>query len=141
METKTSELIARGILFKEEKILLCKAISGGHHFLPGGHIEFGEKAEDTLPREFIEETGEKIEVGKFVGAFETKYGEGEVHHELNLVFLIKTSAENITSKEDHIEYLYVNKEEFEKIKFLPKFMKEVILQFWDNQQTFWASDM
>ena len=141
METKITEIIARGIMIKKNKILLCCLKKGGHYFLPGGHVEFGEKAEGTLIREFLEETNEKIQVGKFLGAFENKYGDNSVHHEVNLVFHIDLTADNITSIEDHIDYVYVTKDEFTEINFLPKFFKDVILNYWDNPQTFWTSDM
>lgn len=139
METKTSELIARGILIKNEKILLCHAKKGGHYFFPGGHIEFGEKSEDTLVRELMEETGEKITVGKFVGAFENNFGENLSHHEVNLVFLIESDSGDFTSMEGHIEYMFVTKEELKVINFLPVFVKDLVLKYWDDKQTFWAS--
>lgn len=49
-----------GVIIKENKILLIKKVSGpydGKLDLPGGTIEFGEKPEDTLKRELLEETG------------------------------------------------------------------------------------
>lgn len=52
-----------GIIIKEEKILLINKVSGPYHNkldLPGGTIEFGEKPEETLKRELLEETGIKI---------------------------------------------------------------------------------
>jgi len=141
METNISELIARAIVIKDGKILLCHLKKGDHYFLPGGHIEFGEKAKDTLIREFDEEVGVKIMVGEFVGAFENKYGENPTHHEVNLVFSVDSVSDNITSVENHIEYAYVTKEKFTEINFLPKFLIKVILDYWDNPQIFWASDM
>lgn len=139
MESKISEIIARGILFKEGKIVLCKSKNREHYFLPGGHIGFGEKAEDALIREFLEETGENIEIVKFIGAFENAYNEAKLHHEVNLVFYIELYSNNIASKEDHIEYKYLNKDEFREANFLPKFLKSTILKFWDDKQIFWCS--
>lgn len=52
-----------GLMIRDEKILLIKKVTGpydGKLDLPGGTIEFGEVPEDTLKREFLEETGIKI---------------------------------------------------------------------------------
>ncbi len=40
--------------------------NNGKYFFPGGGVESGEKLEDTLKREVMEETGIEIEVVKFL---------------------------------------------------------------------------
>lgn len=59
-----------GICIKEQSVLLVN-----HHSLnesgdfwapPGGGMEFGSSAEENLKREFLEETGLKIEIEKFL---------------------------------------------------------------------------
>ncbi len=55
-----------GIAFnKEGKIATIKTARG--YFLPGGGIEDNENHSQCLEREFIEETGYKIEVGRYIG--------------------------------------------------------------------------
>ena len=52
-----------GLIIKENKILLIKKKTGpydGKLDLPGGSFEFGERPEETLKREFQEETGLNI---------------------------------------------------------------------------------
>lgn len=136
----TIELIARAIIIDREKILLCKSKKRGHYFLPGGHVEFGEKTEEALKREFIEETGSEVEIDKFVGAFENIFGQEQKYHEVCLVFTATLQDKEIASKEDHIEYAHVSKDEFINSNFQPKFMKDVVLNFWTNKETFWASE-
>ncbi len=137
----TSELIARAIVIHGDKILLSKSKKRGHYYLPGGHIEFGEKVDEALKREFIEETGDEIKVDKFIGAFENIFGEEQKYHEVCLVFAASLLSldKEIASKEDHIEYARITKSEFADSKFLPVFMKEVVLKFWTDKESFWAS--
>lgn len=58
-----------GVLIEENKILMVKhKMSLEHHFwsTPGGGIQFGSPAQENLSREFLEETGLNIAVGKFI---------------------------------------------------------------------------
>lgn len=59
-----------GVLFEDGKYLMAN-----HHGInalgnfwcgPGGGLEFGESIENAIKREFLEETGLQIEVGKFI---------------------------------------------------------------------------
>ena len=57
-----------GLLFKSEKLLLIKHQMDDYDLWapPGGGIEFGESTEETLIREFKEETGITIKVNEFL---------------------------------------------------------------------------
>lgn len=54
------------VLVDEGKILMVTVRSNGKYFFPGGGINVGEKMEDALKREVMEETGIKIKIEKFV---------------------------------------------------------------------------
>ena len=81
---------AYGLVIKDNNILLIKKVGGpydGKLDLPGGTIEFGERPEDALKRELMEEVG--IEVVNFQlfdadsVSFEWQYKEDvllKVHH-------------------------------------------------------------
>lgn len=57
------------------------------HRPAGGGIEFGEKASRTLEREFLEEYGLAITVGRQLGALENHFTyAGQAGHEIVLVF-------------------------------------------------------
>lgn len=57
---------AYGIIKHENKILLVNTKSSGKWFFPGGGVEIGERLEDALKREIMEESGIEIEVEKFL---------------------------------------------------------------------------
>ena len=41
----------------------------GMHALPGGHVELGEPTEAAMIREFLEETGLRVEIERLVGVY------------------------------------------------------------------------
>ncbi|HAQ41723.1 MAG TPA: DNA mismatch repair protein MutT [Clostridiales bacterium] len=54
-----------GIVFDEGKVAAVKTPKG--YFLPGGGIEKNENHTQCLEREFMEEAGYEIEVGRYIG--------------------------------------------------------------------------
>ena len=81
---------ACGLLIEQNKILLLKHDGlgpDGHLWLPaGGGVEFGQSAEETVVREYLEETGLNIEIVKYLFANEHI---DEKHHAVELFFLVK----------------------------------------------------
>jgi 8-oxo-dGTP diphosphatase len=63
-----------GVCEIDGKVLLANhlEINGGNNFWcpPGGGVEFGETIEAALKREFFEETGLIVSIGKFLGIYE-----------------------------------------------------------------------
>jgi nucleoside triphosphatase len=66
----TSKLVFRpsvyAIIEHEDQLLLIRSRHGGKYALPGGGVELGERLEDALKREVMEETGIEIEIQQFV---------------------------------------------------------------------------
>ncbi|WP_210489103.1 NUDIX domain-containing protein [Rufibacter aurantiacus] len=71
-ETYSSKARIRvcGLLVQEDTLLLARhkaAFGEGNYWMPpGGGLDFGEKVKDCLRREFLEETGLEVEVGRFL---------------------------------------------------------------------------
>ena len=122
---KSIELIVRLVIKKENKVLLCKNKKGGHYFLPGGHVEFNDSIEKTIYKEMAEELGlkkEQISNITYLNYLEQMFiNNGENHHEFNIIFTAKIPLDtNIVSKENHIDFEWINTKDIKNIKLLPK---------------------
>jgi molecular chaperone GrpE len=85
--------------------------------VPGGHVEWGEKIEDALKREILEETGLSVENPRFLAAFEfiksEQYKDGQKHI-ISLNYLVDLSGESGGVKLDvreGTEYFWLTPEE------------------------------
>jgi len=84
---KLIETLVRGVCVKRGQLLVCQSKGAANTYLPGGHVEFGERAADSLEREIQEELGVASKTGAFLGAVEhTFLQKGKRHCEINLVF-------------------------------------------------------
>lgn len=122
---------AYGILIKDGKILLIKKSRGaykGMYDLPGGGIEFNEKIEDALKREFIEETGITVSSYSFLGYNEyfcdytNDSGELRRLHHIGLYYEVAATFENIKSDSDGQDSLgaeFIDIKELDKIQIAP----------------------
>lgn len=136
------EICVRAIIQKGSKILACYNKKEGFYFFPGGHIEFGEKAEKTLSRELKEELDILIKKQSLIGVVENVYNERrKKHHEINLVFEVKTNKINTKSKEDHIDFCFLDIENFFQKDVLPIALKKSLLKWFKDKKTFWASQI
>jgi len=60
------EILARGVCVSGGRLLVCHTHGADNTYLPGGHVEFDEKAKIALRREMMEEMGLKVKVGKTI---------------------------------------------------------------------------
>lgn len=120
-----------GILIKDKKIILIKKSRGaykGMYDLPGGGIEFGEKIEEALKREFIEETGIALNSYSFFSNNEyfcdyiNESGEPRKLHHIGLYYKVAASFKSIKSDSDGQDSLgaeFIDIKELNKIKIAP----------------------
>jgi len=134
------EVCVRAVIQRQGKILICQNKSKGYYFLPGGHIDFGETAKETLNRELKEELNIIVKKYSFIGTVENIFIEdGQKHHEINLVFNVSVDRLNDRSRENHISFLLMDIKEFSRKKILPVALKMALLKWCKNKKIFWAS--
>jgi ADP-ribose pyrophosphatase YjhB (NUDIX family) len=136
-------ILARGIIKDGSKLLVCK--NNTNTFLPGGHLEFNENLTMALEREVNEELGLECIVEKYIGCMESIWEERNTYNqEINHLFLVKgiTQRDEIKSKEKHIKFCWIEVEDMEKENFLPKLMRNVIINiFHGNKEPQYYSDI
>ncbi|MCG8475479.1 MAG: NUDIX domain-containing protein [Cytophagales bacterium] len=90
-----------GICIRDEQILLVKHVNIGEKSYfwnpPGGGLEFGETLERCLQREFLEETGLQIRVGKLL--FVNEFLQPPLHA-VELNFLVEATGGKLIAGHD-----------------------------------------
>lgn len=109
------ETIARGFIRSGNRVLLCRSRKHGYHYLPGGHIEFGEPARDALARELLEECGLESAIGPLLLTEEQIFTQkNKNRHEITLIFRVDrlgpapTMPDEVASAEDHIAFVWAD---------------------------------
>lgn len=109
------ETIARGFIRSGNRVLLCQSRKHGYHYLPGGHIEFGEPAREALARELLEECGLESVVGPLLLTEEQIFTQkNKNRHEITLIFRVdrlgpgQTMPDEVPSAEDHIAFVWAD---------------------------------
>ncbi len=118
------ECIARGLAVQEGRVLLCRNIEHDVAYLPGGHVDPGETAAEALAREFEEECGLRVRVGRFLVANEHVFTQlGKPRHEWNAVFHVEHAAgswpESVPSLEDALAFEWCDIAALPEAGFVP----------------------
>lgn len=82
------------VLTNDTHVLLHTTQEDDFWTLPGGHVEWGETAQKALVREFFEETGYQISLGRLLWVVESFFAyKHDLHHEIGFYFQVQL-AEN-----------------------------------------------
>lgn len=138
MSAGTTEIIARAVIRRNGCLLLARQRMKSWSFLPGGHVEPGERVEIALVREIAEELGTDAKFAGFVGVVEHGYIEDDVtHHELNLVFEVAITDGELVSQEDHLEFCWLPLDQLADTDVRPSALKNALLSIGDDRTPFW----
>ena len=126
-----------GIFIKDNKILLVDMDDSGFLCLPGGHVELGERTEQALLRELLEETKKEVKIKKYLGVMENyfvnKYSIKV--HEICFYYLIdfveNIKLDDFTVFEDDnaktkLEYHFIDIKDIDKYDVRPRILKEIV---------------
>ncbi len=138
MTKKIFQIRVCGITFISDKLLLITHKKSGKEYwvFPGGKVEFGEKAECAILREFMEELNLEVKIKRFLFYNESLPPDYPVHS-LNLFFLLKPLTTKIKLEENSIigKYDLFKKSSIKDIQLYPKINNVVIKNFslWLNE--------
>lgn len=99
---KKPNITTDGILVLEGKVVLVKRKYPpfkGRYALPGGFVEYGEKMEDSVVREFEEETGLVTEMDRLLGVY-SEPDRDPRGHTISGVFVLKFIRGEIRDSEE-----------------------------------------
>lgn len=141
---KNIHTLARAIIIDQGKILLAHhpGWKQGHFYLPGGHIEHGESAQQAVLRELDEEMGIAFKIERFLGCLEYSFipnlGTKVCHsHEYNFLFLATSSdisADKLPEqKEEHVAFVWLPLQDLATAYLLPAPLVQLI-PVWLNEQ-------
>lgn len=127
---------AAGIIIHNNKLLVHKDRNLNHYALMGGRIAIGESSEDTIIREFKEETGKEVEVIGYVGTVENFFeADSYKYHEIMFIYQlefvneedkkIEYTIKNIEGN-DYLQYEWLDLDKLEKEPLKPEEIKQVI---------------
>ncbi len=134
------EICVRAVIRQGRGILVCRRKGKGYYFFPGGHVDFGEPAKEALERELKEELDLTTKSTSFIGAVENLFREdGQVHHEVNLVFQVEAENTAYKSQEDRLDFFFLDVKKLSEENVLPLVLRDNVVRWLDDREIFWAS--
>ena len=125
-----------GVLVRDGKLLVQRDRDGNEYALPGGHVRIGEATADGLVREYKEETGADIRVGKLLWTEECFWEwNGTQAHNIAFYYRIEladgsdipdTGAFAAHKDNSNVVLGWMPIEELADVTIFPEFIKEQI---------------
>ncbi len=104
----------------DNKILLQRRSDNGAWCLPGGHMEVGESAEQTIAREFYEEMGTEVQISEFIGVYTNRkimtYPNGDMSFPIGIFFTGSIAGDIAINNDEVLQFNFFSEEDLpEKI--------------------------
>jgi 8-oxo-dGTP diphosphatase len=139
-------VLARGVVLRPgPELLVAQQVGAGHVFLPGGHLEPGERLADALAREVREELGVDLRVGDYLGADEHAYPDADATgYEVNHLFRaeLDDAAAELVSREPHLRFSWCPVGQLHARRLLPAVLAErLVAHATGDCGVIWASTL
>lgn len=122
-----------GVVIKRQQVLLCHEPAGDFWYLPGGRVEMGEEARQSLEREIYEELQMPARVGRMLWVTENFFElEGTPIHEVGLYFALdiplEPTPEPLIGQEagQKLWFRWIPLQDLPKINLRPDFLKAAL---------------
>jgi 8-oxo-dGTP pyrophosphatase MutT (NUDIX family) len=132
----------KGLMQRDNRILLCMVEDADWWFLPGGGVHMYETSHQALKREFLEETGFEIEIQRLVWIIENFFvHENMKYHYIEFTFMVfpikrngKWMKDEFIGKEDfdgehkseNLVFKWFERLELDEINLLPAVLKDLL---------------
>jgi len=119
MNYKSPKLAVDGVLIEDKKILLIRR--GRQPYinkwaLPGGFVEYGEKTEDAVLREVLEETGLQTNIKSLVGVYSDP-GRDPRGHVVSVVYMLEFCDGRVKGGDDACDARFFSLDELPELSF------------------------
>lgn len=124
MNYKSPKLTVDGIVLKDGKILLIKRKNQPFEnmwALPGGFVDYGEKTENAVIREMLEETGLKTEINHLVGVYSDPNRDPR-GHTVSVVYLLNVCTGELKGGDDALEAKFFDLNNLPDLSFDHKYI-------------------
>jgi ADP-ribose pyrophosphatase YjhB (NUDIX family) len=131
-------LCARGIAFKQERVLLFNVVGWDWWALPGGRVEMLEQSDNALKREMREEIATDVRVGRLVWVIENFFKPQDTsYHEIGMYYLMNLPDNSIVFKSvEHtckdgpvtLRFRWFPLADIELVEIRPAFLKKGLLR-------------
>lgn len=134
-ENQRVNVVVRGLIFRDDHLLITQWRTRGDTFPIGGRVEFGEPLIASLRREVREETGAEITIHKLLYFGENIFTnhKGVQYHEYGWYFLVAPDREICTldaviPNPDHPDLVirYVKVDDAHLHNFWPRFLRRFL---------------
>lgn len=112
------KVITKGLVFKQDKILVLKRSKGssfaeGLWDIPGGKVVLGESLEESLLREIYEETKINIRIEKIISASSSHIVHNNKQY-ITIVYLCEYLNGDVKLNNEHNEYKWIRLDEIDE---------------------------
>lgn len=137
---KYQKIVTTGCLIKNGKVLLIQRADTeeflpNYYEMPGGKCDFDENPEDSLRREFQEETSISIRVGKPYRTFSYITDNG-CRHTVEIIFLVENlnPISKINLGKDHVAYTWADEKNLDQYQITDEMKTSVIEVLRESQR-------